>query len=102
MDKQAKTHEQYVIEKYAKIEHQNTIITAATIILLPVLLLLVLLFDSIGITILSNIVKALGVILLLIISVFYVFIRRCPSCGMVLGKYTICPTRCPYCKISFK
>jgi uncharacterized membrane protein len=102
MDKYTKEHEQFVIEKYAKIEHQNMIMTGVAVILLPVLMLLLVVSGNNGIIILSWILKALILILIISILLFYVFIRKCPNCGRILGKYTIFPTHCPYCKIPFK
>ncbi|MGV8146437.1 MAG: hypothetical protein ACLKAK_09075 [Alkaliphilus sp.] len=61
-----KTREKIVIEKYAKIERMNTVVTFVAIFLFPLIMLLFFLLDNSGLRVISGILKILKIFLTII------------------------------------
>ena len=89
-----------IYKRYAVIRKVSFITYLSIILILPLVAILVLVFEDKGI--LGQIITT-GVLIYLMIVGFVLFVlRRCPNCLSHFSRYVFDPKNCPYCGVKLR
>ncbi|PAB60264.1 magnesium transporter CorA family protein [Anaeromicrobium sediminis] len=93
--------EKEIIRKFQRAQTTNMVITGVSLFILPLLVISGLLAEHNQLAI----EKPLLYLCFAIIAIMFlsnIFLRRCPYCGMFMGKYRFFPSSCPNCGVKLK